>query len=367
MALCVISLYWGVKKGNNCRLSIFRAEEKKLYITRYTLLGIIGCAVFCWDYIRLNGVATEKIASDISIIGSVGSLFVPILLVLGLYMNAYSVRYCGKLSVAGIIMVLGYSLPCMLNAGREAVLFGVIGILSIYGYSHLLIKNNVINKSTKSSKKVILLTSVISILMYMAYLLIEISQSRFSDNEISVLLTYRDVSSSAMLDAEKWGTFQFLYYNISSYFSHQLPFLDFTLREYDGPYLFGMYEFNIISRRLPDFMNLDYKIATQELHTLFNTKGESFAGGWNTVLGSFIIDFTWVGAIIGCSVCGYFISIVKRKFMITYDPRYMTLLALFCLSTFSTIQLGPFFQTQIYGCYVWWYLLFRKEEKVLIS
>ena len=197
--------------------------------------------------------------------------------------------------------------------------------------------------------------------------MIQISMNRFTSTEINILLSTNDVSSDAMKDAAKWGDFEFLYYNIASYFSQQIPFLDFMLKEYHGPYLMGLYELNIVSRRLPDFLDLDYRQVFIELKRLFPNCGEDFGDGWNTVLGSFIADFTWVGALPACWICGFILGKIKKKFYATLDVRYITLIALLSLSAFSTIQLGPFFQVQIYGSYIWWYIIFRKEEKLVLA
>ncbi|MEY8687638.1 hypothetical protein AB9N12_16405 [Bacteroides sp. AN502(2024)] len=357
---CIFALYIGALKAKKRPLLVFDINKTSVNVKKYIVWGIVGVLVFSYDYIRLNGIATSKGESNISLLGGWGALFIPLLLVFGLYLNARKIRNYGKFSIIGVVLIFLYSVPCMINAGREAILFGVIGVLSLYGYNNLLIARE--EKKTGSFHKFFITIGSFFTILFFGYAILEISSTRFSDNEINVLLTYKDVSSQAMAEAVNWGPLEFLYYNIASYFSHQIPFIDFTLKEYHGPYLFGMYELNIISRRLPDFLGLDYKLATSELHRLYVSCGESFSGAWNTVLGSFIIDFTWVGAIIACYGCGYVVSISQRKFVSTLDPRYATLVALLCLSTFSTIQLGPFFQTQIYGAYIWWYVIFRKDE-----
>lgn len=360
---CVLFFCHCQKIGSKRRTYVFDDSQILRGRIEFTLLGLLGAFLFTWDYLRLNGFATVKGDSDISLIGSVGSLFIPILLVVGIYQNALSIKLQNRYNVTGILLIFIYSLPCIINAGREAILFGIISILCLYGYNKKLAVNQIRIRSPKRLKsKVLIVLAVVVCLVASLYLLIQLSISRFTQNEINVLLSKNDISSIAMRDAESWGDLEFLYYNIASYFSHQIPFLDFTLREYDGPYMCGMYELNIISRRLPDALGLDYKLVSKELERLYSIKAESFSGGWNTVIGSFIIDFTWVGAIIACGLCGFAIGKIKKKFEYSLDERYATLIALLCLSTFSTIQLGPFYQTQIYGAYIWWYIMFRKKE-----
>lgn len=360
--ICAFSYYLGLKKSNNISARIFSSSYTKISLTKYCILGLIGVSLFTYDYIRLNGIVTAKGGTDISMLGSIGSLFVPILLVIGIYMNALSLKQKGKFNFWGIILIIAYTVPCMINAGRESMLFGIIGILCLYGYNVKVRKANFLKESNNAIKKFFIFFFLGISVFFLGYLMLEISSTRFTDNEINVLLSQRDISMSAINEASTWGSFDFMYYNVASYFSHQIPFLDFTLREYNGPYILGCYELNIVSRRLPDFLNLDYRSVFSQLQRLYLINGESFIGSWNTVLGSLIVDFSWVGTIIVCYWCGYAVGLAKKKLQLTLDPRYATLVALFCLSTFSTIQLGPFFQTQIYGTYIWWYIFFRRDE-----
>lgn len=361
---CLIFFLYGYNKGLRQKSNVLTGGSKSHNIKIYIIAGIIGALLYSYDYIRLNGISEAKGAYEISLIGSISSLLVPILIVMGLYLNAQSIKQKGSFNIWGIVLIFGYSIPCIINAGREAILFAIIGIITLYGYKKLLDKRI---KRRESNLKFLWLILGFAIVIYMGILIIQISQTRFSDNEINVLLKSRDVTSQAIEEADSWGNFSFLYYNIASYFSHQIPFLDFTLRNYDGPYMFGMYELNIVSRRLPDFLELDYQLAFEKLNNLFTTKEESFSGGWNTVLGSFIIDFSWIGALFACGICGYAIGKIKKKFYSTIDPRYATLIALLCLSSFSTVQLGPFFQTQIYGAFIWWYIIFRKDKRIYLK
>lgn len=361
---CLIFFFLGYRKGLHQKTKVFVTKKRTSLKIGYIAVGIIGVFLFSYDYIRLNGIVETKGDTNISIIGSVANLFIPILLVMGLYLNAQSINKKGSFNLLGIILIFAYSIPCMLNAGREAILFAVIGILCIYGYKKII---DVRSGRHNGGRKYLLLILSISVVLFMGFLIVQISKQRFTNNEISILLANRDVTSRFAAEADSWGDFSFLYYNIASYFSHQIPFLDFTVINYDGPYMLGMYELNILSRRLPDFLGLDYRIVSHELNHLFATKGESFSCEWNTVLGSLVVDFTWIGAILICGLCGYAVGKIKKKFYSTLDARYATLIALLCLSSFSTIQLGPFFQISIYGSYIWWYIIFRKDKMIALK
>ncbi|EKC57003.1 membrane protein, partial [human gut metagenome] len=62
---------------------IFNKSLSRIPLKSYALLGLLGMFLFSFDYIRLNGIASGKGNSNISLLGSFSSLFMPILLVLG--------------------------------------------------------------------------------------------------------------------------------------------------------------------------------------------------------------------------------------------------------------------------------------------
>jgi len=333
------------------------------------VLGVLGALLFVYDTYRLNGLgfllAREsgiKIELEISLLGSVGCLLVPILLVQGLSRIALSLRKNGKFSLVGLLLLMGYSIPCILNSGRESILYVIIGVTSLYGYSAYFRQEKNADNKLKMFITRLLIVAVVS---FLSYSIISISEERFDQTRVNIFLADNDVPSTTMKDARKWGDMEFLYYNIASYFSHQIPMIDFTLKEYDGPYMCGMYELNIVSRRLPEDWGLDYRQASRKIRKLYGKTGVDFGGGWNTILGVFIMDFGRIGALIACFLCGLVIGKARKKFVMTLETRYAVLVSLICLSTFSTIQMGPFYQTLIYGSYIWWYIIYHRKSITL--
>lgn len=333
-------------------------------ITIFAIIGLVGVVIFLYDLYRLNGLliflkqSGYKMEYETSILGSIGVLVIPSLLVVGIYKIAEGLFKKNKFNIFGLLLLLGYSVPCIINNGRESLLYIIIAVLSIIGCKNQL---NNINKSRSLKSYIFAFFALIGVLSFL-WLMIHISKDRFTENEITVFLSEYDVSSRTMQDGAKWGDFEFLYYNILSYFSHQIPFLDFTLQEYDGPHLFGMYELNIISRRLPDFLELDYRLVSSHLHKMYSSYNVDFSGAWNTVLGSFIIDFGRIGCVIVCYLLGYVTGNIRKLLLITHDIKYVVLTALVCLCSFSTVQLGPFYQMLIYMSFVWWYIIFETKK-----
>lgn len=366
--LCAIALVIGRKKGFNAQNYIFRNQMKKISTWRYAILGLAGVFLFVFDLFRLNGMilflgegAGKNNEYQISILGAIGSLLIPILFVEGLYFIASKLKNENAFSIAGLLLLIGYSIPCILNNGRESLAYVFVALIAIFSYNK--ISQNKIKKEL-NLKRLLIRISVISGICLFVWLIYNISSDRFGTNEINSFLAKHDVSAETMKEAEKWGELDFLYYNIVSYFSHQLSFLEFTLKEYDGPYLFGMFELNIISRRLPEFLGLDYNLVYDSLERLYSQKGVTYSGAWNTILGSFICDFGRIGTIIVCYFLGYVLGKIRRKFEKTYDVRYAVLVAIICATSFSSILLGPFYNTLIYGSYIWWMIIFMHNETV---
>lgn len=330
---------------------------------RYIALGYIGGLLFTVDFIRLNGlILSEKSSYRISFMGSLGSLLIPILLVLGLYRFCIKLRDKNKIDLIAILMLASYMLPCFLNSGRESIIYVLIGIISVYAYVYCLKGSEKHQRKPNSIRiKSLVIFLVIGILIiFSASLIINISYVRYGLNEINTYLRTHNVSDSMRAEGDSLGKFRFLYYNIVSYFDHQLPFLEFLFKEYQGPYMFGLYELNVISRRLPEFLKLDYNLVYDELTSLYFQHGQSFNGCWQTLLGSLIIDFGRFFAVGACCILGTVVGVIRKRFLYNWDIHYAILIALVCIGMFTTIQLGPFYNTLIYGSFIWWYLIFRR-------
>lgn len=363
LVICFSMLIVGRKKGLSKSVRLFVRETKNDKMILFTVIGIVGILLFLLDYFRLNGLfETAKSSYNISIIGSIGALLIPILWVEGLFIFVTNLTQKKRISIIAILLLVLYAIPCLVNSGRESVLYIMVSILSLYGFCR-------INTKKKSWRRVNIKTffskCLIAIVVFLlCIMIINISTTRFTQNEIDVFVYTHNITAASIKEAEKWGPFRFLYFNIASYFSHQLPFLEFLLQKYNGPYLFGMYELNIISRRLPSFLGLDYKLVYEQLEHLFFQYGQksNFSGGWQTVFGSFLIDFTKFGAPIVCFLLGECIGRIRKKFTSQKDCRYAVLVALVCASMFATIQLGPFFNTLIYSAYIWWFIIFGRDE-----
>lgn len=358
---CFLSYYKGRKNGLISQVKIFNTDKHDIPSNLYFLVGILGVVLFMYDVIRLNSVlfmfnASEKNDIELSMIGTIGVLLVPILLVEGLHLFISDWLRFNKINLLSLFLLFLYTIPCIVHSGRESILYVGICLLSLFGYKSLLPKNKI-----QESKSIIYYTTGLLVLCCLAYLIFMISTTRFDENAINSFLFNNDVPDHIINEAYSWGSFDFLFYNIISYFGHQIPFLDFTIREYNGPFMFGMFELNIISRRLPDFIGLDYKMVSVSLSKLY-TGSIDFSGSWNTILGSLSFDFSPIGSVFMCYFIGYAVGKLRRKFILTLDGRYAVLTSICCMCCFTSVMLGPFFNTLVYGSIIWWFVFYRKSE-----
>lgn len=335
-------------------------EKSIISLNCYKLLealGWIGVFVFSVDYIRLNGLfGIGKSQYSISFLGSVSSLLIPILLVTGLYEICDAYIEYRKIQLKAVASLAGYSLPCILNSGRESLLYVIIGFVATLYYSiNYLNQNDSSNKKKVSIRKIVTIIVSLALIVIVGAVVFNTSFSRFGNNEVNIFLYTHTVPSNIIEEAKQLGPYQSLYYNYISYFGHQLPFIEYVLKNYNGPYMFGMYELNILSRRLPSFLGLDYRLVYSNIDNAFN-------GSWQTVLGSFIFDFGKILTPFICCFIGLIVGRNRKRFLIYPSIEKATLNSLICVAMFTTIQLGPFYNFLVYGSFIWWYVIFGMKH-----
>lgn len=343
-------------KINNVRLRkpISRKKYRLLKI-----LGWMGVFLFSFDYIRLNSiVGVGKSQYALSFIGAIGSLLIPILLVIGLYELGESYLRFRRIKFFPVISLIGYTLPCILNSGRESLFYIVIGFLAMISFCKEQIKKHSGKTIRISIRKMITIILLVIVAICVGNVILKTTLERFTNNEMNVFLYYHDVPQRVLDEADRYGSYKFLYYNFISYFGHQLPFIEYILHFYRGPRLLGFYELNIISRRLPAILGLDYRL-------IYNNIDSVFSGSWQTVLGSFMFDFGTVFAPVVCMIFGFIVGRIRKKLQAEPSIERGVLNSLICIAMFTTIQLGPFYNFLVYGCFFWWYIFFGNNRRVV--
>ena len=367
--LFILLRSYGVKKSINADLpnstNIYKIENNTKF---YIILGSIGSAMYIFDYIRNNGILTQKSDYSLSILGTIGNLFVPCILVVGLYLFADSYVYKGKISIKGTLCIIVYPIPCILNGGRESILYTIIALISILSYKKW---NNYNNKNEFKKKKIHIVAKliIIAVVIIAGYFLILVTNNRFTDEVSNFYLNTLNVPDTIKNEADLFGQARNIYANTLYYFVHELPGFEMVFRYYDGPYMFGLYELNIISRRLPAFLGLDYQLVLKQLGNIISLSGDRLVlnYGWRTMLASLIFDFGRVGTPIVCAILGYFTGKARGRILKSQDTVNIVLSALLCMCMFTTIQLGPFFNFNVYGTLIWWALIFKTKRVIKLS
>ncbi len=329
----------------------------------YICIGLIGTVVFIIDYIRINGIQTTKTDYSISFIGTVGNLCVPVLLVIGLYLFADSYINRGKLDIKGMLCLVVYIIPCVINGGRENVLYLMISLIAVIGYAKWADKMKGVKKKKKSlfSKIVIIVATGA-----LVYIIVLVSNNRFTGEVTNFYFNAMNVPNTMWKEAEMFGGAKNLYANFVYYAAHELAGLEMVLQFYDGPYMFGMYELNIISRRLPSSLGLDYRRVSEAMRMVMEKTGDAevLIHGWKTMLASLVFDFgKWASPLV-CGVLGFLVGKVRKHFKEQQSVEYLVLVAILCMFMFTTIQLGPFFNFGVYGSCIWWAVIFKSPFAV---
>ena len=370
IGLCFVLFAFFRTQGINTSVRLVKSPGKKkvpIPAGAYFVMGILGSCVYIWDYIRNNGVLVTKANYEISILGSIGNLFLPASLVLGLYHFAISFVNEKKISIRAILCMAVYVIPCIINGGRETILYLAVSVAAIMGYS--MWKNRVSTKSRKNLKSFISKVIIAIVVIVLANIVINVSNNRFGADVGNFYFRTLNAPESLHREAELFGSAKNIYQNIVFYFAHQLSRFEVVMQEYHGPYLLGMFELNIISRRLPAVFELDYQLVSEEMHRIMRgvQEGGLLRDGWSTILTSLIFDFgKWLTPLI-CGILGFVVGSARRRFMMDSSLANLVMVSIICMAMFTTIQLGPFFNFSVYGAFIWWHIMFKSRFAVCFS
>ena len=105
LAVCFLFYFSFRKLGTKCRIREANDEEW-IIDKRIIASGYLGLGLFIFDWLRLNGLGVTKSSYNISFIGTVGMLFVPILLVFGIYSIGDTLVKKQKISISGIASLI---------------------------------------------------------------------------------------------------------------------------------------------------------------------------------------------------------------------------------------------------------------------
>lgn len=327
-------------------------NEKR--INRFLLIGLLGTLVYIVDYLNHNSITKDSRYSVLTVWGTLGSFFCPILLTVGFYLVAHSLTEEKKISIKGLLCLILYLLPNTLNSGRESLFVVFVGLLVVYSISNA-DKKGVKQYLQRSDLSKYILLGVV--FLTIVGIMVVVSASRFGNLESTAFLLRARLPDSLKQTLDNLRITKYLAYNTISYFAQQVPYFSFVYDNYNGPYYFGLYELNILSRRLP---SQSFYNGNNIISRVIDSVPTVFSHGWPTGMASLIYDFGKIGALIAIVCMGYFIGRKRSDYIRTNSIKSVVVIALFCSMSMSLIQNGVFFQYLQFGAFIWWGIIFRK-------
>ena len=338
--------------GGGTTYELLTINEKR--INGFFLIGLIGVLLYIVDYLNHNSITKDSRYSVLTIWGTLGFFFCPILLTVGFYLVAHCLIEEKRFSIKGLFCLILYLLPNTLNSGRESLLIVFVGLLVIYSISTADRKGiKQYFKRSDLSKYILIGIALVIIVGVM----VVVSASRFGNLEANAFLLRARLPEGLKQKLDSLRVTKNLAYNFISYFAQQVPYFSFVFDNYSGPYYLGLYEMNILSRRLP---SRSFYNGNNIISRVISGVPTVFSHGWPTGMASLIYDFGKIGALIAIVCIGYFIGRKRAEFTRTGSIRSIVAIALFCSLSMSLIQNGVFFQYLQFGAFIWWGIIFRK-------
>ncbi len=337
--------------------------ENRINTIPFFVISLIGSSLYLIDIIRINGLAIGvKSSYSVSTIGALSFIFVPIMLVIWIYEINYSLRYSQKIKRRAYIAFVVYFMISFTIAGRQAIFYIILSTVASVFWSLSLsamtkdlfraIKNNIIFRRLKFP----LLIFISIVLVYYVFL----SNTRYGDNYIQTFEYAMGANfPDRVIKQSEWlGGLGKIFLNIILYFSHQLSKLEIVFQYYEGPYLFGLYQLNVISRRLPLSWGLDYRLVSWSKRSILASVGQmGLATGWDTIWGSLISDFGRLGSIVVVALIGLLVGKSRKNFSKNNTVMLLVFQALICVGMYTTVQIGPFFDIGWLYAMIWWKII----------
>ena len=137
--------------------------------------------------------------------------------------------------------------------------------------------------------------------------------------------------------------------------------------QYEGPYLFGMYQLHYVSRLLPESWNLNYSLVSNSLKEITSNVGvPGIKVFWETAIGYSIYDFGRIGTLIISFLGGLLIG--KINYYANKKESILNILnkTLLCVAMFLSIEVSPLFDYHYIFPLVWLIVIYI-YDKILIE
>ncbi len=306
-----------------------------------------------------RNIETNRIATFFQILSSSS-------LVIWLYELAYSILNDKKITVWGVISVIIFNIPGLIISGRDALIICMLSTFIVFFYCGIYAKR-VLKKECKIFKIAIkiFIGVMIAILLYLIFL----TKNRYGTSQDAALNMFSWSAGAQFPVYLEWiykylGGFGKLILNIVFYFSSQLSKFSLIFNEYNGPYLFGLYELHYISRLLPESWNLSHTLVSDALGVLTTNVGvPGIKVFWETAIGYSIYDFGRIGTLFVALLGGVLIGKINN-----YANKEESILDILCkvfvcVAMFLSVAVSPLFDYYYIFPLVWFIVIYIYDKK----
>lgn len=347
------------KDGVEINLEDCFSNHKK----KYWIMSLLGLGLYIFDVNRLNSVTLgmRNLNLNVSMIGTIGSFLANASLCLWLFELGNAINKNIKLKVSSFLPLGIYLLPNMIVGGRQSFVIALISSYCVFRFS---LRMEARRQNEYQYKKNIVYGFLLLFVCFYFYNTIIIKNRSINidmSRHYEVILK-NEVSNETEKIIEKTGVFQDSLLQILQYYSQELNGFAVVFQEYDHTPLWGMYEMQYISRRLPASLELDFNSAREEVERISSQQGTR-ATLYRTALKDFILDFGRVGALVFTSVLGFFFGRSFKKFVRRPTLYRIMIQAMLCSAAFFSIEYSPIYETRWAFAFYWFLIIPFIETK----
>lgn len=320
---------------------------------KYLYISLFGLAFYIFDIFRHNSftLGMRNLNLNVSIIGTVGSFMANASLFLWLYELAYAMNKNVKLKLSAWLPLGIYLFPNIVVGGRQSFVIAFISSFCIYQFSQRDAKKK--NRKYRYKNKIVysFLFLLISFTIYNR-VIIENRSANINMNRHYQVVLRNEVSAETEEILQKTGVFQDAFLQGIQYYSQEINGFAVVFQEYDCMPLWGMYELQYISRRLPASLELDFNLAREEVERISFQQGTR-ATLYRTALKDFILDFGRSGALVFTALLGFGLGRSFKKFKRQPSIYKVIIQAMLCAAAFFSVEYSPLYETRWAFAFYW--------------
>ena len=345
--------------------------SKKINLLPLFIISLISVIIYSVYVIGINDIklgVTRNIETNA--FTTLLLIFSNASLVIWLYELAYSIINEKRPSVYGILSAVIYNIPGIIISGRDALMIFFVSTIIVFLYSGIYAKKE-LKKEGKIFKRLIIVFAI-ALFLVLIYLLF-LSSNRYGSEKDALINMFTGTANCEFPEYLKniyynCGSFGKLILNVVFYYSSQISKFALIFEQYDGPYMFGLYQLHYVSRLLPDSWNLDFSIVSNKIAEITNNGGApGLKVFWETAIGYSIYDFGRIGALFITIILGIITG--KVNSWCEKDKNIIKILTqvFICVAMFLTVALSPIFDYYYVFPMFWLFFIILIYDKKIIK